>query len=118
MRKMSVVITGILLVMLAFGGMAYAAHGRINVNTASVEELRLLPGLGDTLAASIVEFRDVNGPFNSIDDLLKVNGMTEPKLNEFREDFKLEGETDFDPETYKQVPDVYRDTQPKKDLKK
>ncbi len=56
----------------------------VDINTAGVEELATLPGVGPALAARIVEFREKNGPFESVDDLLKVRGVGEKSLERFR----------------------------------
>ncbi len=48
---------------------------RINVNTASPEELEALPGIGPTLARRIVQERSTRGPFKSIEDLQRVKGI-------------------------------------------
>lgn len=49
--------------------------GKININTATVDQLTLLPGIGPTIAQRIIAFRDENGPFLSIDDLTEVKGI-------------------------------------------
>ena len=49
---------------------------RININTADVWLLDALPGIGETLAERIIEYRIQNGPFESIDDLQKVKGIS------------------------------------------
>jgi competence protein ComEA len=54
----------------------------VNLNSADASELETLPGLGAALAERIVTFRELNGPFQSVDDLLDVGGMTEGKLDE------------------------------------
>jgi competence protein ComEA len=57
----------------------------INVNTASASELEELPGVGPTTAQAIVDHRERNGPFASVDDLLDVRGIGEAKLAEIRD---------------------------------
>ena len=47
----------------------------MNLNTASKEELKTLSGIGDTRAESIISYRETNGPFTSIEDLKKVDGI-------------------------------------------
>jgi competence protein ComEA len=59
--------------------------GPINVNVASAEELEELPGIGPTLAAAIVEDRERNGPFTSVDDLNRVPGIGDGRLAPIRE---------------------------------
>jgi len=53
----------------------------VDVNAADENELETLPGIGPALAARIVTFREINGPFSSADDLLDVNGMTQGRLD-------------------------------------
>jgi competence protein ComEA len=53
----------------------------VDVNRADENELESLPGIGPALAGRIVEFRETNGPFGSLDDLLDVGGMTQRKLD-------------------------------------
>ncbi|MGI9612652.1 MAG: helix-hairpin-helix domain-containing protein [Acidimicrobiales bacterium] len=54
---------------------------RIDVNSASEAELEALPGIGPSLAAAIAEWRRVNGPFTTVDDLLRVPGIGPAKLD-------------------------------------
>lgn len=56
----------------------------VNINTASVEELEQLNGVGPTLAKNIVEYRN-NNKFTSIEDLLNVNGIGQAKYNKIKE---------------------------------
>lgn len=53
---------------------------RININTASTDELKRLPGIGDVLAGEIVAYREENGPFTALEELLKVKGIGEARL--------------------------------------
>ena len=58
---------------------------KININTATIEELITLEGIGDTYAQRIIEFRDKNGPFQKAEDILKVKGIGE-KIYEANQD--------------------------------
>lgn len=48
---------------------------KININTASVEELSQLKGIGPSHAANIVAYREKNGPFKMPEDLMRVSGI-------------------------------------------
>ena len=54
----------------------------ININTADAETLTELNGIGDSKASAIVEWREDNGPFESPEDLLAVNGIGEATLED------------------------------------
>jgi competence protein ComEA len=62
-----------------------AAAGLININTATATELEALSGIGEVLAATIVEYRTTNGPFTAVDDLLDVSGIGPATLEEIRD---------------------------------
>jgi competence protein ComEA len=70
---------------LGFAGLVFAADvdtagvTTININTASAAELTALKGVGDKLAASIVAYREANGPFKTIENLADVKGIG-PKI--------------------------------------
>ncbi len=51
----------------------------ININTATAEELDELPGVGPSTAAAIIQDREENGPFTSIEDIMRVSGIGEKK---------------------------------------
>lgn len=52
----------------------------VNINTASSEELQTLPGIGEATASAIIEERERNGPFASVEDLMRVSGIGEKKF--------------------------------------
>lgn len=54
---------------------AATAEGVVNINTATAEQLALLPRVGPAVAARIVEFREQNGKFKDTSDLLLVKGI-------------------------------------------
>ena len=54
----------------------------LNVNTATVEQLDQLPGIGPVLAQRIIDYRSANGGYQAVEELLKVNGIGDAKLTE------------------------------------
>ena len=58
---------------------------KINLNTASAEQLELLPGIGPALAARIISDRKQNGPYKTVEDLTRVSGIKEGILSKIRD---------------------------------
>lgn len=63
--------------------------GSININTADAAALEDLPGVGPALAERIVQWRDSNGSFTAVEDLLNVTGIGQKKLDGMRESIAL-----------------------------
>ncbi len=62
-----------------------AAVGLININTATIEELDALPGIGPSTAQKIIEYRESNGPFAAIENIMDVTGIGEAKFAKIRD---------------------------------
>ena len=72
---------------------ADAPTGVVNVNTASAAELERLPGVGETVALRIVEHREKNGAFKSIEDLMLVRGIGEKSFERIKPYLTTSGAT-------------------------
>lgn len=57
----------------------------ININTASINELTTLPGIGEVKARAIVDYRENHGPFKSVEELMMVSGIGEKTYEKLRE---------------------------------
>jgi competence protein ComEA len=76
------------------------ASGAVNINTATAEELATaLKGVGQVKAEAIVRYREANGAFTDIDELVNVKGIGLRTVDMNREFIKLEGETGPDTDT-------------------
>jgi len=61
-----------------------AGQTPININTAGADLLETLPGIGPALAEAIVAYRDANGPFQTVDELAEVKGISLKMVDEMR----------------------------------
>jgi competence protein ComEA len=66
------------------GSGATSPSSPVDLNTASAEQLDALPGIGPATAAAIIADRQANGPFRSVDDLGRVRGIGDAKLQQLR----------------------------------
>ena len=65
------------------------SSGPIALNRASAKDLESLDGIGPVLAARIVAYRNQNGPFLTVDDLMKVSGIGSVKFSQFKEKLRV-----------------------------
>jgi comEA protein len=102
MKKYSLMAIGALIVMLSLGSMAYAAGEeggmgagqameKVDINTATVDELQSVPGLDQELAQNIIDYREANGPFSSLDELTSVEGIDSEMLDSMRDQITVGG---------------------------
>lgn len=75
-----------------------STSGVVNVNSATAEELTLLPGVGPTKAQAIIRYRTEHGAFKRVEDLAAVKGIGEKGLVKLRPHVALEGKTTAQPE--------------------
>lgn len=76
------------------GNLAYAASNKdvkienpaqvVNINTATAEELQTIRGIGPAIAGRILEYRKDHGSFDKVEDLAKVHGIGESKLQRMK----------------------------------
>jgi len=77
------VVLGLLLTMLA--ATCLLAAETVNINSAGAKELARLKGIGPALAQRIVQYRQANGSFKSVEELLKIRGIGKLKLAKIKE---------------------------------
>ena len=100
MKLQRILVTGLALVfaLVASSGLATAAaakaapSGKININTASAQQLTALPGVGEKLAARIVEYRQKQGAFKNVSELMNVQGLGEKNLAKIQAYLTTSGE--------------------------
>jgi len=59
--------------------------GKININTATTEELDTLPGIGPAFAQRIIEYRNANGPFKTIEEITNISGIGDATFQKFKD---------------------------------
>jgi competence protein ComEA len=100
MKFQRIVVTGLALVLalVVSSGLATAAGkpaptGKVNINTATAQQLTVLPGVGEKLAARIVEYRQKQGGFKNVSELMNVQGIGEKNLAKIQAFLTTSGES-------------------------
>jgi competence ComEA-like helix-hairpin-helix protein len=80
---------GALVLWIFFGAGTWRAQKQppkdpIDLNSASLEQLEQLPGIGPSTAKAIVQFREKSGPFERVEDLLAIHGISKKRLEKLR----------------------------------
>ena len=66
------------------------AAEEVNINTATAEQLQMVKGIGEKTAAAIITYREAHGAFKSVDDLTRVKGIGDKKLDKIDDDLTVE----------------------------
>jgi len=69
---------------------AKPAAAKVNINTADEAALMSIKGVGETTAKAIIDYRQKNGAFKTVDDLTKVKGIGEKSLSKFKDQVTVE----------------------------
>ena len=80
--------TSLLSLLMLFAGQAYA--GPVDINSADADSLATaIVGIGEKKAASIIQYREANGPFASVDDLVRVKGIGASTIEKNRQNLRI-----------------------------
>ena len=71
----------------------------VNINTATVEELQQLKGIGAKKAAEIIAYREAHGEFKNVDELTNVKGIGKATLEKLRQELVVKNEAEAKPKT-------------------
>lgn len=84
-RKAKVFIFFIVLGLIFTSIMSATAEQKLDINTASVEQLQTLPGIGSVIAQNIVNYRQTHGAFEKIEDIMKIKGIGQKKFEKIKD---------------------------------
>ncbi len=88
-----VVVLALIAAVAAAGSTESTPAGVVNINTATAQQLQLLPRIGPSTADRIIEFRKANGPFKKVEELQAVRGIGEKSLANLRPYVVTDGKT-------------------------
>jgi competence protein ComEA len=66
-----------------------SGQGKVNINTASKDELMTLPGIGESKASDIINYRDSAGGFQTIEDIMQISGIKEAAFEKIKDYIKV-----------------------------
>lgn len=84
-NRISIVMTLLLVSMFTVAAVSGVAPEKININQDDHSTLQKLPRIGPAMATRIIEYREANGPFDRIEDLMEVRGIGEKTFMNLRE---------------------------------
>jgi len=87
--KMRLFILAAMMSMVMATGTVFASE-EVNINTATAEQLQSVKGIGEKTAAAIITYREAHGAFKSVDDLTRVKGIGDKKLDKIDDDLTVE----------------------------
>ena len=105
-------IIGLFLALFTYASIAFAA---VNINSATKEQLESLDGIGPVKAQAIIDYRKKNGPFKSLEDIKKVDGVGDATYDKIRKDISLSGTTKIDAPAKAEPKKDEKKAEPKKD---
>ncbi|NMM64557.1 DNA-binding protein [Clostridium sp. P21] len=73
----------------SIGNSSISQDGKVDINSASKEQLKTVPGIGDTTAQKIIDYREKNGSFKSIEDLKKVGRIGDKTLEKIKDKIEV-----------------------------